>query len=182
MIEKTFDKSAIDFLKNTIGTRLLSIDIGESEKPFNRTYGKLRINFEKGSIELFNIEVPTKLMGDNDDISGFCCKVNATDKFVPYLKEKSENIYINDKVSGISIVRDTIVIADNLETAIFDEAIIFEMADCTYMLSRDWQYSELIHIHQHSDYDLVYPIQDVIENWNNFGEYKVNVTRTLYNI
>ena len=77
------------------------------------------------------------------------------------------------------MVRDTIEINANHENAVFDMAIVIRTDKNTYMIARDWQYSELIHIYNHENYDDVYPVSEVIDNWNNFGEYSVNVKRTV---
>ena len=46
------------------------------------------------------------------------------------------------------------------------------------MFSKSIWFSELIHISDNDDYDSIYPIEKVIEDWNSDGDYKVNVKRT----
>ena len=75
------------------------------------------------------------------------------------------------------VISDQITIQEGTYQIEFDEAIVIKTVKDVYMISRDWQYSELIHIYNHEDYDTVYPIKEVIDNWNNFGEYSVKVKR-----
>lgn len=165
------------FLKSMVGSNISSIDIGDSEKEFNRSYGKMRINFNDGSLDVNNIESPTDILGEMDDISFFTFEMNNKDHFRPYMDEKASQIKIDEKIIDISIITDKIDIDGKYELE-FDEAIIVKTPQNSWMIYREWQYSELIHITNNKGYDEVYPICDVIENWNNYGEYNVKVVRT----
>lgn len=176
MIKKILDNKSIEFLTSTIGTKINSIEIGDGEKEFNRSYGKLRINFNKGNIEIYNIETMVDFMGEKDDMSGFYCEINVEESFVPFIDEGVDKIFIDKDIERIAIIQDIISVND--EIAIFDEAIIFEGEE-ELMISRDWQYSESINFYHHSNYNLINPINKVVEYWNNFGEFDTSVERII---
>ena len=94
MINNIIDENSLAFFKNQIGESLVSIEIGESEKKFNRSYGKLRISFSDGTADICNIEKVTEFMGEVDDISGFSCEVIVNGRYSPYLDEATSVISI----------------------------------------------------------------------------------------
>ncbi|MCD7827123.1 MAG: hypothetical protein LUG85_01105 [Clostridiales bacterium] len=179
MFKAKLSEEAINFLCKKIGKKLVSVELGESEAKFSRSYGNIRINFEENAIDLSNLEKPTPFLGKLDDISGFSAKIEDRNKpFVPYLNEKTHTIEINEKITSITVVNDNITINNGKWRIEFDEAIIIKTEENVYMISRDWQYSEIIQFSGHGNYDKIYPINSVIENQSNFGEFSVDVQRT----
>ena len=48
-----------------------------------------------------------------------------------------------------------------------------------YMFYRTYQYNENIFISDSDDYNIAYPIHNVIEDWSNDGENQVSVERNI---
>ncbi|MCC8043542.1 MAG: hypothetical protein LIO69_08585 [Oscillospiraceae bacterium] len=183
MFGAKLNKEIIDLLCKMIGTNLVSIETGASEAEFSRSYGKIRINFNASAIELSNLEKPTPFLDSLDDISGFSCEIKDKDTpFIPYLDEEIHTIPINEQITEITIINDLITIPDCSYQIEFDEAIIIKTVKGFYMISRDWQYNEIIRLSKHCNYDDIYPIDQVIESWNNFGTFMVDVKRTKHNV
>ena len=102
MFEAKLNKETIDFLCKSIGTNPVSIELGESEAKFSRSYGKIRINFDKSAIELSNLEQPTTFLDHLDDMSGFSCEIKDRNMpFMPYLDEKVITIPINEQITKL---------------------------------------------------------------------------------
>lgn len=178
MIEKKFSNEIIDLLHKQIGSVLLSYEYGSGDSKFSRAYGNVRICFEKMAVELTNIEHPTPFFDDIEDMSGF--SGNIVDSFSPfktYLDEESNTTIINESIVKIEIIEDTIDINNGAYQIRFDEALIIKTEQNSYTFFRDWQFSEIIHFAKNENYCKLYPIQKIIENWNNDGEYNISVTR-----
>lgn len=61
-------------------------------------------------------------------------------------------------------------------------AVVIETEKHKYMFSRGWFFSEVITISQDKSLDDVYPIQRVIEDWNDDGNRAVAVHRTTRDV
>ncbi len=166
----------IKILQDSIGKVFTSFEYGAGEAKFSRAYGNVRLNFTGVSLDVSNIEETVNVFGETDDISSFKCVVSKH-KFVPYIEEDTVKTDVNEIVTGIEIVEDTININGGEQIIIFDQAIIVKTEKSIYMFSRDWQYSELITVSNTEDYDSVYSLNKVKSDWNNFGEYRVTVKR-----
>ena len=58
-------------------------------------------------------------------------------------------------------------------------AVIIETENHKYIFSRGWFFSETIDISVDEEFDNIYPISKVVEDWADEGENKVNVVRTI---
>ena len=76
------------------------------------------------------------------------------------------------------IITDEISVGNGEYEIVFDTALIIKTKYQTIMFSRDVWFSEVINISDNENYDIVYPIDTVIEDWNNEGDYEVTVKRT----
>lgn len=176
MVYATLNDDMLKLLKTLKFSAFISY---ECAKTHNTTYGNLRINTNKGSIELSNIEREMPFFDITEDVACFECKVsNPAIEFKPYCIEPFEVFKIGGKIKNIEVVNDVIEVNDGEYTISFDRAIIFRTDKINIMFSRDIWFSEVITINEHDDYDSVYSIDEVIEAWSDEGENKVNVIRT----
>ena len=177
MLRNTFNKEELAMFQSIIGTQFISYECGIGEIQFNRAYGNMRLNFSDFSIELENIEKPTTYCGETDDISGFSCRMCSLGKeFKPYIEEKTVVTDVSEIVTSVEIVEDTVHINNDGEIC-FSSAVIIRTQTRNYMFYRTYQYNENILISDSDDYNLVYPIHNVIEDWSNDGENQVSVER-----
>ncbi len=143
----------------------------------SRTYGNFRINLEDYAIEFSNENKLVDFFDTNEEVAGFeCGKVDLKSEYsfaVPV-----DTVPIEEKVRSIEIITDEIEVDEHDYKIVFDNAIIFHLEYQTLMFSRSIWFSELIHISDNDDYDSIYPIEKVIEDWNSDGDYKVSVKRT----
>ncbi len=176
MVYATFTEDMIRLLKELKGARFLSY---ECEDTNGDAYGNLRINTDKMSVELTNIQQIMPFYTDEEEIACFACaKVDPEKKFKPYCITDTCKVDVGDKILGISIVSDEITMNDGEYEISFDRAVIITMEKRILMFSRDIWFSEVIDISEHDNYDLRYPITEVIEAWSNEGRDKVEVKRT----
>ncbi len=176
MIYATLSKDMIDLLKNLKFSNMLSY---ECAKTHDTVYGNLRINTDKYSIELSNIEKTMPFFSANEDIACFECKIsNPNVEFRPYCIEPFEVFKVGKTIQNIEIINDVINVNNGEYEISFDRAIIFRMNKGVIMFSRDIWFSEVITISENDNYDAIYPIDEVIEVWSNEGENEINVIRT----
>ena len=177
MVYATLNKDMIELLKNLKFSNLISY---ECAKTYNTAYGNLRINTDKYSIELSNIEKTMPFFDITEDVACFECKVsNPSIKFKPYCIEPFEEFEIGEKIENIEIINDVIDVNDGEYEISFDRAIIFRTDKRDIMFSRNIWFSEVITISENDDYDAVYSIDEVIEAWSDEGDNEVNVIRTV---
>ena len=176
MVYATLNEDMVELLKNLKFSNFISYECG---KTHNTAYGNLRINTNKGSIELSNIEREISFFDITEDVACFECKVsNSAIEFKPYCIEPFEVFEIDGKIENIEIINDVIEVNDGEYEISFDRAIIFRTDKKDIMFSRDIWFSEVITINENDDYDAVYSIDEVVEAWSDEGKNKVNVIRT----
>ena len=176
MVYATLNEEMIELLKNLKFSNFISYECG---KTHHTAYGNLRINTDKCSIELSNIEREMSFFDSTEDVACLECKVsNPTIEFKPYCVEPFEVFKIDGKIENIEIINDIIEVNDGEYEISFDRAIIFRTDKKDIMFSRDIWFSEVITINENDDYDAVYSIDQVVEAWSDEGENKVNVIRT----
>ena len=178
MIDARFSKDMITVLSNMKGKTFVSY---ECEKGYGlpTTYGNFRINLDDYSIDVFN-EVESRPFFDTiEDIAIFSCKkVNSKTPYVPYVIAETKVVPIEENIKAVEIITDEINVNDGEYEITFDEALIIHTEYQTIMFSKGVWFSESITISQDGNYGKVYPVDKVIEDWNNDGEYKVEVKRT----
>ncbi len=176
MVYMTLTKEMEDMLKSIINSTFISYerdDFGFS------AYGNLRINTDKTSIELTNLEKAVPFIKDEEEVAGFECQiVDKNTKFNPYCIIGSVEVKVDSLIKEIEIVNDFIYVNDGKYEISFDQAIIIKTETKTIMFSRDAWFSEDIVIYEHDDYDSVYPVSDERELFENEDMNKVKVTRT----
>ena len=176
MVYMTLTKEMEDMLKSIINSTFISYerdDFGFS------AYGNLRINTNKTSIELTNLEKVVPFIKDEEEVAGFECQiVDKNTKFSPYCIIGSVEVKVDSLIKEIEIVNDFIYVNNGKYEISFDQAIIIKTETKTIMFSRDAWFSEDIFIYEHDDYDSVYPVSDERELFENEDTNKVKITRT----
>ncbi len=176
MVYMTLTKEMEDMLKSIINSTFISYerdDFGFS------AYGNLRINTNKTSIELTNLEKVVPFIKDEEEVAGFECQiVDKNTKFSPYCIIGSVEVKVDSLIKEIEIVNDFIYVNNGKYEISFDQAIIIKTETKTIMFSRDAWFSEDIFIYEHDDYDSIYPVSDERELFENEDTNKVKITRT----
>lgn len=177
MIRAQFDSEMLEILKETVGKRFVSYECGTGEEKWNRTYGNLRLNFEDFAVDLLNEEKPFQTPYGVDDFACFSCtKMKHSCAFHPYVNEPTKVHPINETITKVEIFQDTIRKKQMDFEFCCDTAILFHMPTRTIMFSRRGVCDEGIYIASASDFDKIYPISKVVEDWE-MGEIPVSVER-----
>ena len=176
MVYATLTEEMLRLLKDLKFSDFISY---EGAKTSNTFYGNLRIHTDKRSIELCNIERTMPFFDISEDIACLECKLSdPTVTFKPHSTEPFEVFEMGGRIESIEIINDKIDVNDGEYEISFDRAIIFRTNEKCIMFSRGVWFSEVIMIYENDDYDVVYPVDEVIEAWSNDGENKVEVTRS----
>lgn len=177
MINMTLDSNMEEILRKTKNAKFISYECG---KIFDNAYGNLRINTDNSSIELTNLQKTTPFFDAEEEVSGFGCKqVEMNSEFKPYCEENFQAFDVRETIKDIEIINDSISVNDASFEISFDQAIIIRTESNVIMFSRNIWFSEIITISEHDDYNSMYPISRVIEDWSDDGENKVKVIRTI---
>lgn len=180
MINARFTLQMLQEMAKLKGEIFVSYECAEN---FGTTYGNARINTQHFSIEFLNEVREMLLFGEAEEISMFSCAVKSKEEpFQPYCEEPYETFVVNEKIGKISIINDQISVNDGEYDISFDMAVVIETEKHRYMFSRGWFFSEVITISQDKSLDDVYPIQRVIEDWNDDGARTVAVHRTTRDV
>ena len=176
MVYMTLTKEMEDMLKSIINSTFISY---ECDDFVISTYGKFRINADKISIEVTNIEKIVPFFDYEEEVAGFECQiVDKNTKFSPYCITDSAEIKVGSLIKEIEIVNDSIYLNDGEFEISFDQAIILKTEAKTIMFSRSAWFSEDILIDEHDDYDSIYPVSEERELFENEDTNKVKITRT----
>ena len=177
MVYMTLTKEMEDMLKSIINSTFISY---ECDDFVISTYGKFRINADKISIEVTNLQKVVPFIEGEEEVAGFECQIaDKNTKFIPYCPGDSYcKVEVNSLIKEIEIVNDSICINDGEYEISFDQAIIIKTEAKTIMFSRSAWFSETISIREHDDYDSIYPVSDERELFENEDMNKVKITRT----
>ncbi len=183
MIEVKFDNNMVKTLFQMIGEQFESYKCGADPTQLSRCYGNILFTLKDSSVELTNYQRAFPFFDTVEDIACFSCSIKGKhEKFIPYCDEGIVEKIVNEKIKCVKIVNDTIRVEnENYEISI-DIALILECENNTYMFTKDIWFSEVIEINKNKDIDTTFPINTQVEHWNNDGEYKVTVERTIREI
>lgn len=146
-------------------------------------YGNLQLNTEHFSVELRNEVHTFSLFSEVEDVSCFSCIFKrAGTIFEPFCEEPWKTVPINEKITGVSIVSDTVIVNDDEYAITFDMAVIIKTEKHQYSFSRNWFFSETINLSVDKGLDDVYPISRVIADWNDDGNRRVSVQRSIVSL
>ena len=175
MVYATLSSKMVDLFRSMIGNELVSYECAIQN---NEIYGNLRINTTGGAVEVVNEVQELPFFDGCEDLSCFRCYKAPTDKpFVPFCDELVSVIPVSDKISGIEIVRDVVRVNGYKYEIAFDMAIIIKCQTRTIIFSRGWHFSEVISVL--SDAAEVYPVANIVSDWENDGDNHVTVDRTI---
>ena len=112
MVYVTLNEDMIELLRNLKFSNFISY---ECAKTHNTAYGNLRINTDKCSIELSNIEREMPFFDITEDIACFECKFsNTAIEFKPYCIEPFEVFEIDGKIKNIEIIKIMLIFFFNI--------------------------------------------------------------------
>lgn len=178
IVKAKFSSEMLKNIKDMVGKVFFSYECGNMV--LDEVYGNIQINLDNFSIEILNETNEMPFYDLMEDISYFTCKKKSLNKsFRPYCGEKSEKHMINDTIMAVYIVDDNISINNGEYDIDFDMAIIIETSKHKYTFSRGWFFSETINISVDKEFDEVYPISKVVEDWSDEGYNQVKVIRNI---
>ena len=177
MVKAKFTNQMIDIIKSMIGNTFCSYECGE--KRSGEVYGNCRINLEGFAVEILNEVKEMPFFDSTEDVSSFSCKKSLNEEFKPYCIEPVQKYIVNEKVLSVSIVEDFVSVNDGEYDIAFDMALIVETDKHKHIFSRDWYFGETISISKDKNFDDIYPVKKVIDDWEYDGDNKVNVKRTI---
>lgn len=179
MIDCKLDDNMLTILKGIIGSELISFELDDDKIVNNRAFGVIRINTSINSVEVYNDVHEVDYFGDNEDVSYFTCiTVDTKQAFKGYYENSSnKKVSVNEKIVGVQIVSDEIRVGNQNYNISFDRAIIIKTERQIFMISRDWHFMETMLLTCDKNIDEIVPIEKVIADWSNDGEFNVCVKR-----
>ena len=178
MEKAIFNAEMRNILKSIIGKTFVSYECEDSDGP-NMTYGNFRINTDVEAIDVSNETKVMPFFDAEEDVACFACiKADPGNPYVPDVVTSTRTVPVQGIIRAVSLVNDAINVNNGEYQITFDQALIIRTDDRIFMFSKDIWFSEMIKISDTDDYDNIYPIASVIEDWNNDGEYIVTVNRT----
>jgi len=178
MVNMTFTQEMIGIIASIKGQTMISYECAEIDE-WSRTYGNFRINMDGYSIEITNEQKVVPFFDTTEDIAGFDCKkVEPQSTYTPGVIGDVQVVPVDEIVHSVEIITDVINVNHGEYEISFDNAIIIHTEYQTIMFSRDIWFSEVITISDNDDFDSIYPVESMVEEWSNDGEDEVSVQRT----
>ena len=139
--------------------------------------GKVYLHVGDSTIKISNEEkqitwFKNKDLSDRENIFCFHCE-----KFG--CVQKVDTVLIQEKIENIELVTDYIKIPQKEYEIALDMALIIVTGMRRYVISRGWYFEECLDINVDKNYDDIYSINQVVEEWDNYGEWKVDVKRVI---
>ena len=113
-----------------------------------------------------------KDLNDREDIFCFHCE-----KFC--CMQNVDTVLVQEKIENIELITDYIKIPQKEYEIVLDMALIISTRMHRYVISRGWYFEECLDINVDKNYDDIYPLKQVVEEWDNYGEWKVDVKRVV---
>ena len=155
MVEATFTKSMRALLLRTKESTLLSYECAKDER-FSRTYGNCRIHLNDGIIEVANEPKQLPFFGAMESMTCFTChpirnegQLKRDEFYLPY-----STFPVGGKINSVEIVTDYVNVNHGA-----------------------YQVSQLLTVTDERSINTIFPIEEVINSWSNYGEYAVDVKR-----
>ncbi len=177
MIEARFTSEMKDVLKGLKGFELVGYSATELYMGETVYDGKIYLHVGDSTIKISNEEkqIPwfkNKDLSDRENIFCFHCE-----KFGCI--QKMDTVLVQEKIENIELITDYIKIPQEEYEIALDMALIIETNKHRYMFSRGWYFDESLEISVDKNYDDIYPIKQAVEEWNNFGEWEVDIKRVI---
>lgn len=176
MIEARFTSEMRDILKEVIGVELIGYSASAIYAGETVHDGEIYFHFSDRTIKIFNETrkiswFKHKDLSDVEDIFSFSCTET--------IEEAKQKKLVQERIEKIEIITDYIKIPKKNYDIALDMALIIVTSGHRYMISRGWQFGEYLDINIDKNYDEIYSVEQVIEDWNNFGEWEVAVVRGI---
>lgn len=170
-------KEELMILKNLLGKSFYSYERAK-ENVCDSTYGNIRLNFDHLSMDLSNEQQYFSEI--DEEMTCFSCVVRKSgEKYIPAIVSETELVEIQETITKIEVITDTIEINQGETVIEADCALVLHTNKSTYTFARTEWFSEVIFILHNKDYNDLFPIWKVEESWCNDGENKVNVKRKV---
>ena len=169
-----FNSQMLDELSSMIGKTLKEIKYDATADSI-AGFGNIALLVDNQILEISNRE---DMEGFDEDYesSHFTCRY--VDKFIPVVNKIDVKIMpINEVVKDINIINDLIDVDSQDYHIDYDMAIEIVTDQHKYVISRGYYYSEIITISVDKEMDEIYPMSQVIEDWQDDDtplEVKVN--------
>ena len=176
MIEARFTYKMKELLKGLKGCELVGISATEFFAGETVHDGKvylcvgdriIKISNESKKISWFK----HKDLSEIEEIFSFSCEKT--------FEQGKQKILIQDTIEKVSLITDYITIPQKNYEIALDMAVIIGMGSHKYIISRGWYFGEYLDISVDKNYDDIYSLAQVVEDWNNFGEWKVDIKRVV---
>ncbi len=155
-----FNEEMIKILENQINKKIECI-IYEDSSGDNMCFGNLAIKIDGKLIEISNYE-DMEGWDEEYESAHFACKY--VDDYIPCVNNvETKIINIDEIIQEINIIYDEI--DDEFHKFNYDMAIEILTEQHKYVISRGYYYSEIMTISVDKEMDEIYPVSQVIEDW-----------------
>lgn len=176
MIEARFTTEMRGLLKSLKGLEFVGYSATEFYEGKTVFDGKVYLHIGDSTIKVFNESkriswFKSKDLSDLEEIFSFAC--------IRTCEQGQQTILIKEEIEEIKIVTDYIKIPQKNYEIILDMALIVETTAHKYIISRGWFFGEYLDVLVDKNLDDEYSTMRVIEDWNNDGEWDVDVKRIV---
>ncbi len=176
MIEARFTSEMREMLKSLKGFELVGYSATELYAGKTVHDGNVYLHVGGGTIRISNKEkqIPwfrNKDLSDIEEIFSFSC--------VETFEQGEQTIAIKERIEEVELITDYIKIPQKNYEIALDMALIIVTEAHRYVISRGWHFGEYLDINVDKDYDDMYSAKQAVEEWNNFGEWEVEVNRVI---
>lgn len=174
MIEARFSPQMKEILKKLKGEEFISYGSKEISVDGSAYNGAINLQTSNVTLRISNEgkQIPWFKGETKEEVFSFSCEK------IDVLKD-GKVIFVKEKIDEVSLIYDTITIPEKNYQIVFDMALIIKTEKHLYLISREWHFLECLNINLDKDYDDIYPIKKVMEDWNNFGNWQVDVDRKV---
>lgn len=178
MVNAEMNKDMLDILKSLEGEKLCCLKYEDAIK--NEAYGNLRIETESFAVEISNELEEMMFFGSTEELSRLkCSKKMLHEAYIPCAVGNVGCHEVNKKITFVEIVNDKISVNDGEYEISSDMAIIIGTEKGKYILARGWFFNEVIKVERNKDIDEIYSTKEVVCDWSDDGENKVEVKRSV---
>ena len=176
MVEARFTNKMKDVLKSLKGFELVGYSATEFYAGETVHDGKVYLHVGDRTIKISNEgkQIPWfkhSELGDWEEIFSFSCEET--------FEKRKQKMVIKESIEKVEIVTDYIKIPQKNYEISLDMAVIIATKAHRYVISRGWHFGEYLDVNLDKNFDEIYPVARVLEDWNNFGEWEVEVKRII---
>ena len=176
MIEARFASGMKEMLKAMEGAEFAGYSATEFYEKETVHDGKIYLHIDDKTIKISNEvkEIPWfnhKDLSNSEEIFSFSCAETS--------EQGEQKVLVKETIESIEIITDYIKIPQNNYEIVLDMALIIVTGEHRYMISRGWHFGDYLDINVDKNYDKIYPVSQVVAEWNNYGEWEVIVERCV---